>query len=102
MKKYYYNTLDKNSQKQIIQQYKKDYAKSDFANRIKRLFYYSIISYALAIVLLTYAFKTQDDIIGNTILSVSLIIMATIFLFGRHVALIRMLNKIALDKKKSS
>ena len=101
MRNYYFNNLKKEEKKKIIQEYKKEYAKSDFQKRLLRLMVYAFIGYAFSIFLVVYSLVIQKDIVGNLLIAIPLFIAATIFLIGRHYAKLNVLNSIALKKKKN-
>jgi len=101
MRDYYFNNLKKEEKKKVIQEYKKEYAKSDFQKRLLRLMIYSLVGYAFSIFLVVYSLIVQKDIVANLLIAIPLFIAATIFLIGRHYAKLNVLNTIALKKKKN-
>lgn len=98
MKKYYF-TLTKEKRKKIKDQYKKEYEKSDLRVRLLRLNLYTVIGYLSAIIILIYTIKIEEEKTGSIIIAVILIIASTIFLIGRSLIKINVLNKIALKNK---
>ena len=101
LRDFYFNSLKKEEKKKIIQEYKKEYAKSEFQKRLFRLMIYSLVGYAFSIFLVVYSLIVQKDIVGNLLIAIPLFIAATIFLIGRHYAKLNVLNNIALKKKKT-
>ncbi len=99
MRNYYYCQLKKEEKKKVNEQYKKEYAKSDFQKRLFRLAIYSIIGFAFSIFLVVYSVIEQRDIVSNLLIAIPLFIVAIIFAIGRHYAKLTVLNKIALKEK---
>ncbi len=98
MKKYY-QRLNKEEKQKIKNIYNKDYAESEFKIRLTRLLIYAIIAYFFAIVLLIYSFVYHKDLISNIIIASTLLVLGTVYLIGRYIAKLNVLNKIALKKK---
>ncbi|MDE5539559.1 MAG: hypothetical protein K2J20_03640 [Bacilli bacterium] len=98
MKKYY-QTLTKEKKQEIKTIYKKEYAHSDLKARLQRLVVYAIASYIFAAVLLVYNFISQENDITNIICAISLIVLGTVYLIGRYIAKLNILNKVALKNK---
>ena len=93
MRKYKYKLLSKEEKKKVNEEYKKKYAKSDFALRLTRLLVYSIIGYGFGIFLIVYSIIAKEDIVSNLLIAIPLIIAATIFLIGRYYAKLMVLEK---------
>jgi len=98
MKKYYH-TLNKDSQKKIKEIYKSEYINTSLNARLSRLNLYAIIGYVSAIMILILSIKTEDSIIGSVIISITLVLVSTIFLIGSYLIKLKVLNKIALKNK---
>lgn len=98
MKKYY-QRLDKNRKLEIKKIYNKEYAKSDFKVRLNRLMVYAVMAYVFALILLIYSLVYDTDKISNIIIAITLLVLGTIYLIGRYIAKLNVLNKIALKKK---
>ena len=93
-----YKELSKDEKKKIQEKYKKEYAKSDFEARIKRLLIYAIVGYVFAIALVIYSFIRPEETAGNLLIAIPLFIAATIFLIGRYYAKRMLYDKIASKK----
>ncbi len=98
MKKYY-QRLDKDKKQEIKKIYDKEYANSEFKSRLTRLLIYAIVAYVLAFSLLLYSFIYDTDMISNIIMASTLLVLGTIYLGGRYIAKLNVLNKLALKKK---
>ena len=98
MKKYYH-TLNKDSQKKIKEIYRSEYINTNLNARLSRLNLYAIIGYVSAIMILILSIKTEDSIIGSVIISITLVLVSTIFLIGSYLIKLKVLNKIALKNK---
>ena len=62
MRDFYFNSLKKEEKKKIIQEYKKEYAKSEFQKRLFRLMIYSLVSYAFSIFLVVYSLIVHGNL----------------------------------------
>jgi len=96
----YYNTLNKEEKRRIKDLYFKKYHNSDLETRLKRLKVYAIISYVFAIFVLISALILDDDLTGSIILSITMFILGTVYMFGSLIVKRNVLNKIALKNKK--
>lgn len=96
---FYYCRLNKQEKKKIKEQYKKDYAHSDFQKRLIRLVIYSIIGFVFAAFLIIYSLLEHKDMLSNLLIAIPLIIAAITFIIGRCYAKLTVLNKIALKEK---
>ena len=99
MKRYYYQNLDKEKKKEIKEIYKVKYKDTDLEKRRTRLLIYALGGYIFAIIVLVYAFTFEDKKLGSFITSGTLVVVATIYLIGRYLVKLRVLNKIALENK---
>ena len=99
MKHYYYNQLNKEEKKKIIQKYQKAYAGSEFKKRIARLIIYSVVGFSFSIFLIIYSIVQKEDLLSNLLIAIPLIIASIIFLIGSYYAKLRVLNNIALKEK---
>lgn len=93
-----YKELSKDEKKKIQEKYKKEYGKSDFEARLKRLLFYAIVGYVFAIALIIYSFIRPEETVGNLLIAIPLLIAATIFLIGRFYAKQNVLEKLASKK----
>lgn len=98
MKKYYH-TLTKDEKKKINSIYKNEYKNSEVKTRLTRLVIYGTTGYLTAIILIIYSLKIEDGRFGNIFIACLLIIASTIFLIGRYLIKLKVLNKIALKNK---
>lgn len=99
MKKYY-QTLSKEKKKEVKKRYIKEYAKTDLDVRLTRLLAYSIVGYVFALIILLSAIFLEENKTGSIIISVTLFIVATVFIVGRYLIKLKVLNKIALNSKR--
>lgn len=79
MKHYYYNQLNKEEKKKIIQKYQKAYAGSEFKKRIARLIIYSVVGFSFSIFLIIYSIVQKEDLLSNLLIAIPLIIASIIF-----------------------
>lgn len=98
MKKYY-QRLTKEQKKDINIKYEKEYGNSDLQVRLNRLKVYAGIGYLFGIILLIYTFKFDEPKIGNIIIAITLFVVSTVYLVGRYIIKLNVLNKIALKNK---
>lgn len=92
-----YSGLDKTKKNKVKEIYVKEY--NHVIKRLNRLKIYALIGYLFAFLFLFYTFKFEDNHIGSIVTSVTLIVLATVYLGGSFVIKRRILNKIALEKK---
>lgn len=98
MKKYYY-TLKKEKKAEIKKIYTKEYKNSDFNLRLKRLTIYTVVGFLFSIYLFIDVFAAETFSIGTLIIAITLLIVSIVFLVGRYLLKLKMLNKIALKNK---
>ena len=99
MQKNYYCQLKRSEKKKVQEQYKKEYAHSDFQNRLIRLAVYSAIGILFSIFLIVYSIITKEYVVSNLLVAIPLFIAAIVFMVGRQYAKLQVLNKIALKQK---
>ncbi len=98
MKKYY-QTLDKEKKREIKEVYEKEYKKTDVYVRLKRLFVYAIISIITALVIVIISYFYEEEHLTSIIMALILVFMAIVFLIGRFLIKLDLLNRIALKSK---
>lgn len=98
MKKYYH-TLSKDKKLKVKAIYEKDYKNTEFSKYIKKLNIYIISAVIFSCLLFIDAFKDQELNIGSLIIAITLLIASLVFIIGRYIAKLNVLNKIALKKK---
>ena len=99
MKKYY-QTLDKEKKDKIKEIYKKEYQKSEVDVRLKRLNIYIILAFLASIALIVLSLLYEDGHVTSFIMAGILIAIGIIFIIGKRMIKINLLNKIALNNKK--
>ena len=93
-----YKELNKAEKKKIQGKYRKEYEKSEFEARLKRLLIYAIVAYIFVVILIIYSFIRPEELISNLCVAIPLFIAATIFLIGRIYVKYNVLNKLANKK----
>lgn len=98
MKKYYF-TLSKEKKDEIKLIYQKEYKNSDINIRLKRLSLYVIVGFIFSILLFIDTFKDNDLNVGSLVIAITLALACFVFLIGKYIVKLRILNKIALKNK---
>lgn len=99
MKKYY-NTLNKENKTKIKKIYQEEYKNTDLQVRLVRLLIFAFMGYITASVLLIDALLNQTSKTLNLTIAIILFIISTVFIIGRFLVKLKVLNKIAIKNKE--
>ncbi len=100
MPKYYYQTLSKEEKKKVKKEYQKEYQETEIMERFRRLNIYAIIAILFGLFLIIYAYFFENKNIGSIILGITMLILALVFIIGKALVKLRLLNKVALNQKR--